>query len=59
MTRLSSIVFPIAYVACKIWLRDSLVPLDSIDFRTELDKIEAEDMECSRNDALYDNVIVE
>jgi hypothetical protein len=38
-----SIFYPAFYLACKWWLKDSIIPLDEIDFLGELHSIEHHD----------------
>ncbi|TFK25531.1 hypothetical protein FA15DRAFT_563079, partial [Coprinopsis marcescibilis] len=39
---LNCFIVPLAYISCKIWLKDPFIPLECIDFRTELEGIREE-----------------
>jgi len=39
---LNCLIYPVLYFSCKAWLRDTVIPLDAIDFHTELTLIDTE-----------------
>lgn len=60
-----SIIFPILYIICKVWLRDTMLPLRAIDIRSELDIIKQEQIDDGHAEeaafkaslSLYDRVL--
>ena len=51
-----SLIYPVLYFSCKAWLRDTVIPLDAIDFHTEFPLIDTEIHEDTRKSA-YDNTL--
>lgn len=40
-----SLFYPVAYMGCKLWFKDSLISLTDIDFTTELGIMEQEQVD--------------
>ena len=53
---LISLLYPVLYFSCKAWLRDTVIPLDAIDFQTEFTLIGTEVREDTRR-SIYDKIL--
>ena len=58
---MSSFLYPLIYVGCKLWFGDRLVPLGDIDFESEFAEIwrenEGEQQGTSKISSRYDRVL--
>jgi amino acid transporter len=51
-----SLIYPVLYFSCKAWLRDTVIPLDAIDFLTEFTVIDNEIHDDTKK-STYDNAL--
>lgn len=54
---LDCFIFPAIWIVCKLVLRDRPIPLDEIDFETELAAVEMEEDLPMLKGSLYDRVL--